>query len=453
MGSQPSECRIPGQPPELPGRLPVLGHGLKMVRGPVAFGELLASTGPVAEVYVGRRPVVAVTSSRLMREILVAHEKSFEKGYIFDKARPALGNGLFTSEGEFHRKQRKLLRPEFRHERIEGCSETLRARVSAVSRSIRDGDVFDFAGLASELTLGAFFDTMIPELGSLSSTQLDEISSMAHDVIRNFLVRTLYPYSWMEKIPISPNRRFERGLRVMKCYIDRILAEDSEDKHVRGSLVGRLIDTSDAKNATEARRWASDELASLILASGTPATVMAWLFYELARHPEVERKLRDEIGRARHAGADSPQIGHELEYTDSVLNETMRLHTPNWFLMRRCCEPVRLGNYEFETGTEFLFSLTQLHRDPASYHDPDRFDPNRWTGGLMRRLPPGSFIPYGAGSHRCIGADLARSLCIAITTTLVDQWHFQLPKSYRPRIDPLHPLLALRTLPVTARAR
>jgi cytochrome P450 len=112
----------------------------------------------------------------------------------------------------------------------------------------------------------------------------------------------------------------------------------------------------------------------------------------------------------------------ELPYTQQVVNETLRLHAPIWFLMRRVIDPVSVGGLRLEPGTQVLFSPTALHRDPRVHPDPFRFDPDRWPGDEQLRA---NFMPFGMGTRKCIGDVFARTEMAVVAATIVRRWRLE----------------------------
>src|SRR5262249_18451169 len=151
----------------------------------------------------------------------------------------------------------------------------------------------------------------------------------------------------------------------------------------------------------------------LMAGTDTMATTLSWLFYELARDPALAASV------------------HEPAYLERVLTETLRRHTPIWLLLRRTTGNVRLGDTPLPAGTEVLVNAPTLHRDPVLYPDPMRFDPDRWLDPPADLEQRARFIPFGAGAHKCVGADFAWAAMTTATEVICARWRISLDGQVR----------------------
>jgi cytochrome P450 len=95
---------------------------------------------------------------------------------------------------------------------------------------------------------------------------------------------------------------------------------------------------------------------------------------------------------------------------------------PIWFLMRRALTPVELGGTMLPEGAEVIFSPHALHHDPASFEDPYRFDPDRWSPDRAAKIPKGAFVPFGAGARQCVGNLFAQTEIVIAAATVAARW-------------------------------
>jgi cytochrome P450 len=157
----------------------------------------------------------------------------------------------------------------------------------------------------------------------------------------------------------------------------------------------------------------------------TTGTTLAWLFHELGRRPDIEERLLMELKEVFGERGVSIEDLPRLQYGRALINETLRLYHPTWILMRRSVDTVRIGDYTFPPGVEFLFSLTSMYRAPDHFPEPSKFDPERWISGAAASLPRNIFIPFGTGSRACIGESFAVTEMLIVLATLVPKWRMR----------------------------
>ncbi|WP_309113095.1 cytochrome P450 [Saccharothrix sp.] len=400
--------------PVAPGRLPLLGHTLGILRRRAEFTASLRERGEVVRVDLGPMPTYFVTSPRLVHAVLVGEGSSFRKGAMFDKFQPYLGNGLLLSNGPFHRRQRRLVQPAFHRDRIAGYVEVMRRATADLADAWRPGEVRvverDMQGLAVAIVGEALFSTGIGE------PVVEEIRRSIFTIIKQGMVRALSP-SWVEKLPLPGNREFDRAVTAMKAIVLDVIAARRADGTDHGDLLSTLLHARDeAGGMTDEQTY--DEVLTLLTAGiETTAIALAWAFHEIAQHPSVEERVHEEVDRVLGGRpvtfADVPR----LAYVGQVVDEVLRRY-PVWILMRRALEDVRLGDVLVPAGGEVVVSPHALHHDPAVFPDPHRFLPDRWEPERARRLPPGAYVPFGAGTRQCLGNLFARTEIVVAVATI-----------------------------------
>lgn len=405
--------------PVAPGRWPLLGHTPALLRRRFGFTEGLRRHGDPVRVYLGTLPMYFVTSPELTHQVLVTKSASFGKGAMFDKFRPFVGNGLVNSGGAFHLRQRRLIQPAFHRERIARYTETMRTAVSTLSESWKPGEIRevndDMQALAVTIVGEALFGT---ELGKPAIEQARQSIPV---IIRHGMVRALSP-EFVGKLLVRGNRRFDQAVTGMRSVVGRLIEDWRADGEDRGDLLSMLLLARDDDGEGMTDEQAYDEVVTLLSAGiETSALALAWLFHEIARHPEVERRVHDEVDQVL-AGRDVTfEDFAKLTYTRQVINETLRMY-PIWILMRRTLRETELGDTTLPAGTEVTFSPHALHFDPRSFPEPTRFDPDRWAPDRIKDVPRGAFIPFGAGNRQCVGNTFAQLEMAVTVATIASRW-------------------------------
>ncbi|WP_067457281.1 cytochrome P450 [Actinomadura macra] len=403
--------------PRAPGRLPLLGHAHRLFRDPVGLLQSLRAAGPVVLFHVGPRPVYVVNSPDLLRRMLVTDAGSFVRGLAYDRARPILGNGLATSDGDTHLRQRRLMLPSFHRARLLGYTGVMRAQADVLAGSWRDGQrVAMDEALHRTSAAGALRALFRTDLDDAIVAEIDDCVTV---FLREIPLRAVLP-RFAERLPTPGNRRFARVAARLREIVDGMIEERRTPSRTRDDLLSMLMDARDEDTgaAMTPERLRDEVVTILAGGSETVPSTLSWLYHELGRSPGVQARLQGELDTVLDGRpvefADLP----ELTYTRRLIDETLRLHSVAWMMSRRARTDVDLGGYRIPAGAELLFSPTTLHRDPALYPDPLRFDPDRWLSPPPRE----NFVPFGAGPRKCIGDHFSYIQMTVIVATVSARW-------------------------------
>ncbi|GLF93340.1 cytochrome P450 [Streptomyces yaizuensis] len=410
--------------PVAPGALPLIGHTLRLGRDPLGFLRSLRQTGELVQVRVGTLPVCFATSAALIHEITVERARSFEKGRLYDRVRPLVGNGLANASGELHRTHRRLIQPVFHHTRIAGYAQIMSRRAVELADSWAHGERLAVDKVMGEYAVETLAETMFST--DIGRPAVEAVRRDLPVILKNMLLRAASPRLF-DRLPIRPNRDFDRATARMRSVIDTVVASTRRAGRTgQPDLLSLLLDARDEETgAGLTDEEVRDELVTILFAgTETTASTLAWAFHELARHPEIERQVVAEVdevvGRRPVTAADIPR----LTTVRRVLDETIRLHGVT-LLMRRTTEPVEIGGHLLPAGVETAFSLYAVHRDPAVYENPDRFDPDRWLPGRREAVPRTAFVPFGAGTRKCIGDAFSWTEATIVLATVLARWRLR----------------------------
>jgi cytochrome P450 len=219
------------------------------------------------------------------------------------------------------------------------------------------------------------------------------------------------PFELPFPLPTPKNRRYWRALATLEHAVERIIADRGGRPCGSDDLLDRLLSARDPETgAGMSPRQVRDEVMTILMAGHeTSAVGLAWALHTLARHPEVMERIRAEMLPLGVENAPAPADLERLAYTRAVLQEALRLFPPAPWLSRRAAGPDRIGNHEVPAGAILVLSPYVVHRDPAFWPEPARFDPGRFlTVGAARR-PAYCYFPFGGGPRTCIGHHFAMS--------------------------------------------
>ncbi|MFE6054377.1 cytochrome P450 [Kitasatospora sp. NPDC056446] len=421
---RPSPLARSAVPPLAPGALPGLGHATALLRDPLGFLGSLARHGGVVRIRLGPRTVCVVTDARLVHTLLVALAYDCPRGAVQDTLKTAFGDGLLMSEGQAHRDRRRIIQPAFAPDRMGEYLAVMHQVTEERAGRWRAGQVLDVAKemnhLALEIVTRSLFDARLSEDATVAFHQA------LPDLVKGQIVQSLYPHPALARVPLPVNRRFESAVRVLNQVVDQAVngrapgPRSETARHTLPALLRAATDPATGLPLTEAD-VRSEAITMFGAGTETVSTTLTWLLDELLRHPGVEARVLAELDEHLPAGtAPTPEALARLTYTRSVTQEVVRLHAPNAFLMRTAEAPVELGPYRIPAGTELLYSLTALHRDPVRYPEPLAFRPERWQDGGGSGRP--SFLPFGAGKHKCIGEAFAWAELTVAAAAILRRW-------------------------------
>lgn len=348
-----------------------------------------------------------------------------------------LGDGLLTSEGEDWRARRRMLASSFQPKVTLGYTPTI---VSLVERTLVEWEgkeQIDVYEQMRELTLGVVGTTL---MGT-------DLSGQARDEGRDFKAAVEQFYH-----PSTDGLPFAEALVRLHRTADTILAErravpDSSDllsKLLRGEGETTGLSDTDLRN----------ELMTLLFAGHeTTANAFCWTWVLLAQHPEKEARLLDEIESVLGSRSPVPDDVERLPYTQQVVNESLRLYPPVWFLGRFLQEDWEVDGYVLPTGSGVIISPWVMQRDERYFEDPEVFAPERWVGDLERRLPRGVYFPFGDGPRVCIGRPLALLELALVVATIARRFRLSLSLGQEVTPEPLNTIRPRGGLLMQLRAR
>jgi cytochrome P450 len=438
---KPEESRVPPGPRGLP----VLGSVVHFRRDPLNFLlEMRARYGDFVRFRILGKPATLVNDPEAIKELLVTKHRNFIKSRGLQRTKSLLGEGLLTSEGEYHLRQRRLVQPAFHRQRIASyAADMVRLAGDASTRweQLPPGEQVDIAEEMTRLTLAIVAKTLFDADVEEEAPEIKEALDVA---VRMFFNMVLPFTEYLENLPLPSMLRLKQARLRLDETIYRIIRERRESGEDHGDLLSMLLmaqdEEGDGSGMTD--KQVRDEAMTLFLAGHeTTANALSWAWYLLARHPEVEARLHEELDAVLQGRLPTFEDLEHLSYTRMVLSESMRLYPPAWILGRIALEECELGGYSIPAGSIVLTSQYLMHHDERYYPDPFRFDPLRWTEEAQAGRPRFAYFPFGGGPRLCIGESFAWMEGALVLATLAQRWRPRLLPG-RP-VEP-HPLITLR---------
>lgn len=422
----------PSQKPNLIG-----GHFRKFRKDPTGFLTAQAALGDVTFFRMGSQPGYFLNHPDLVRDLLVISAHKFMKGRALQRAKNLLGEGLLTSEGDFHLRQRRMIQPAFHRARIVEYARSMVDYAERMSTSWKDGEVRDIDKEMMHLTLQIVGKTLF---SAEVEDDADAVGSAmtAVSMLFDFL---LLPYSeWLQKLPLPQTKRFQRARETLNDVIYGIINDRRKSGDDTGDLLSMLLA---ARDEDDGRRMSDeqvrDEALTLFLAGHeTTSNAMTFTWYLLSQNPDKAAMMRREIDRfPAHRWLTFDDLPN-LKYTESILAESMRLFPPAWAIGRLALEEHEFGGYEIPKGALILVSPYIAGRDPRFWERAEEFVPERWqTQSVKEAGQKNIYFPFGGGVRRCIGESFAWTEGILLLATLARKWRLHLVPEQKIGLQPL----------------
>lgn len=416
--------------PPGPRLLPFIGLGMKMQGDMLGFlGETARQYGGVVRLgTLGPTPTFLVSDPELVGQVMQRRWRDFVRDEVVQAAGgPVFGKGLLFAEGEQWLMLRRTMQPAFTRERLATIVPRIQQEVErrcdrwaeAAARDEPISMAVEMARLTQEVFVRAMFDaSMGPGLDAL----LEAWTVVNEYVTGRILAPVRLPASW----PTPANLRMRRAVRVLDSIVGplvegrrRELAEGREHDDLLGLLLGAR-DPETGKGLDDA--LLRDQILMTFFAGfETTSTALAWAWILLARHPEVEARLHAELDEVLGGRAPTAEDLPRLRYMQQVLDETLRLYPSAFMLARAPVGDQELGGYTIPAGALVLACVWVLHRDPARWPDPERFDPERFATSAPER-DRFEYLPFGAGPRLCIGKQLALMEAKLVLATMAQRF-------------------------------
>ena len=348
-------------------------------------GDMVSMSTP------GGRLAYFVNDPAEVRSILARRHAKYHKGPGFERVKMLLGNGLIVSDGDVWRRARTMIQPAFSRQNVH--------RLMTVMVECTDRRAVRWAQAADR---GETIN--ITEETSDFALELILISIFGDDYESRILTEGENPFAFLSRdstrdLSVVMKVRHLRQL-LMSIIADRRAGKGSQ----HFDFLSMYLDATDKQGNRFEDDELLDELMTLIVAGfETSANTLNWVWYLIARHPEVETKLIDEAQRILpNVSAVTAENLAAMHYTQQTLEEALRLYPPVWLFTRRSHAEDELVEYDVPPGTDIYLSPYILHRTGSHWPEPERFDPDRFApSDQLKKDRP--YFPFSLGPRRCLG--------------------------------------------------
>ena len=390
--------------------------------------EVARDYGDVAQVRVGPLRLILISHPDQVKQVLQERHERYGRPAFVPLLRRVVGNGLLFSEGELWLRQRRTMQPMFHRERIAGFArimgDAVAARVAAWRERAGEAPLDlsrEMAELTFEIVGRALFSTDL-------TAQARELGAAIQRTLAWLEQRAVQPLSVPLFVPTAENRAFRSAQRLFAATIGRMIGERRSTSEDPGDLLSMLLaarDPETGEGMSDAQLHA-EVLTFLIAGYETTSAALEWTLLLLSQHPEVAARVRVE---QRAVCGERPPLPDELPrmpVARMVIDEALRIYPPVFGLTRRALCADELGGYQIARGAQVLVSPYAVHRNPAFWPQPERFDPERFAPEQVKARPRYAHIPFGAGPRQCIGNAFAMMELQVLVPTLIGALHFEL---------------------------
>jgi cytochrome P450 len=418
---------------------------MRFRRAPLEFiREVCGTYGDIAYFRMGPIRAYFVNNPQWIREVLVAKHKSFRRPrWLTQPLAKVDGNGLVLSEGDLWQRQRRLVQPAFSTRRFDRYAQvTVDFTRRAIDRwnSTAPIDISaEMTRLTLEIIAKTLFDVEV-------AAQVDTLGHAVRVVSECFVKEAGNPLQLPDWLPLPGKLRQRRAIATLDELIWNILRRRRAARDDRGDLLSMLLlavdEEGDGRGMTD--QQARDEAITLFNAGhDSTAAALAWIWYLVASHADVESRLIEEVDSVLRGRAATYADVPRLPYVEMVVKESLRLYPPTWTLFaREAIGPVELGGYTIPRGAWVYTFPYVTHRDPRFFENPEMFDPLRFSPGRVEKIPPYAYFPFGGGPRVCIGSAFATMEMILIVATGLQRFRVTLAESQRPVVP--EALISLR---------
>jgi len=349
---------------------PFVGNLFEYRKDRLGLLRRIARESDVCGLYFGPFPSIMFNRPKHVHSILVEHAYDFDKGLaIHNTFRPVIGDGIFSSEGDFHRRQRKLMSPPFQPRHIASYAGIMGHYGEQIQQTWPDNAVIDINQQMTNLTMSiigkALFDAdVFTETDELGAAMSVAIAYIAH------VTSVLFPppYSW----PLPRHLRTHKAVQVLRNHIQHFIDERRSNPTDRNDFLSILLQARDDDGKPMSDEQLMAECLTLFGAGHeTTATALSWTWYLLCQHPEMYQKVQEEVDSVLQGRTPMYDDLSRLPYCLQVFKEAMRLYPPIYLTSRGALRDVKIDGYHIPKGRVVLLAPYTLHRREEYFPEPE----------------------------------------------------------------------------------
>ncbi len=398
-------------------------RGLTSVSAPEFLASIERDYQPMAHTRLGREHAYILTAPSAIVDVFIGHGRQTMKGRGLQGAKAILGNGLLTSEGDVHLRNRRLVQPAFHRDRIAGYSQDMVRLAQIHANGWREGAEVDMQADMSALTLAIVGTTLF---GADLTGEAREIGESLEDLLHGMGSRLFLGPAAL-RIPTPARQRGLEAISRIDLIVQRMI-DDHRAAGDTGDMLSMLIAAEEEGDVFDDAQ-VRDEAMTLVLAGHeTTAMTLTWTWLLMSRNPAAAEWLHEELDDVLAGRTPTMTDMASLPRTRAIVAEAIRLYPPAWIQGRRLLDDIEVDGWTMPAGALVLASQYALHRSPRWWTSAQSFRPQRWLtdDGTFSEdapgQPRGAWFPFGWGNRRCIGEQFAWTESTLVLATLAQQW-------------------------------
>jgi len=399
-------------------------------QGPIGSVNFLSEIGPsgVGEMRIPFfMPIFYLTKPEDIHELLVKNGDDAGKVELVARiARSKFGNGILFSNGAMWKRQRKLMQPVFHHAHVKAYGERMVNIALKHIAAWEPNSTLDLANEMHAMTLRIVVDTLF---SGDATGEIDEIREAIEDIGAGFSAQasSVFLALMPDWFPAPVLRQKMRGAKTFRRILERLIAErrkigeaNSPQDLLSALMFSKDPDTGETMDDDQLR----GELLTLYVAGHeTTAWLLSWSIHFIAKYPAVAQKLRTEVALLEGKPPTVEDLSR-LPYCKMILQETLRMRPPVWFLQRQSAVPLTINGQNYPKNAMFFIMVYANHHNPAIFPDPNTFMPERWENDAEKNLPKGAYTPFATGSRICIGNGFAMMEAQLLLALMMQRFQF-----------------------------
>jgi len=410
--------------PPGPGPWSALTNLLRLRKDSLGFlKDLTNEYGDIVKFRIGPYKVVLLNHPDYIKEVLTVQHANFVKGRPLELAKLLIGEGLLTSEGEFHKRQSRMIQPAFHRKMIQSYAETMTEGAIHGMHSWKAGKELDVLTEMIEMSTIIASKTLFGVNVGPEAKEINEALSTAVSLFDRISV----PFSeLLLKVPLPSTLRFRAAKERLDATIFRMIQERRKHPRDTVDLLSVLLNAQDGEEGMSDEQVRDEALTLFLTAFDTTSLALTWTWYLLAKNPAAEAELHAELDAVLAGRTPTWKDFDQLPYTRMVLGESLRLLPPIYLIIRQALADFSIGDYVVPAGTIVLMSPYLIHRDTRFHEDPDRFNPRGVFNKIYGQSSKYEYFPFGRGPRSCIGESFAWMEGTLVLATIAQKWRLLL---------------------------